>query len=214
MRLRPMLVAMVAFLAACGSSSAHTSTATPAHPGAPTIACGPATAKTLAASARARVYQVGSEVYGCAASGRGSFRLGNATHTIRELRAGPVAVAGDLAAYGLTSFGIDTVRAQVVVRRLTDGARLQAFPATKAVGAESFESVGSVVVKPDGAVAWIAHESSIGARGQTTEVQSARAGGSNVVVASGSGIDPSSLRLRGSTLSWRDAGVTRRATLR
>lgn len=220
-----MLVAMVVFLAACGSSSARTSATSPTGTSATTptgssasaVACGPATAKTLAASARARVYEQGNVVYGCAASGSAaarSFRLGNATRALREMRVGPVAVAGDLAAYGLTSFGIDNVRAQVVVRRLTDGAQLQAFPATKAVGAESFESVGAVVLKADGAVAWIAHVTSIGGRGQTTEVHSAPAGETNVVLASGSGIDPSFLHLRGSTVSWRDGAVTRQATLR
>lgn len=165
-------------------------------------------------SDRARVYQAGNAVYGCAAPGGRSLRLGNATRTIDEMRAGPVAVAGVLAAYGLTSFGVDTIRAEVVVRRLTDGRQLQTFAATKATGAESFQSVGSVVVKPDGSVAWIAHVSSIGARAQATEVHSALAGGPDVVLASGSGIDLYSLRLRGSTLSWREDGLTRRATLR
>lgn len=212
-----MIVALLVFVTACGSSSARPTTPAPAaHPTTAAPPCGPAAATTVAASHRARAYQAGNAVYGCAASagaaGR-SFRLGNATRTIDQMRAGPVAVAGVLAAYGLTSFGVDTIRAQVVVRRLTDGRQLQTFAATNATGAESFESVGSVVVKADGAVAWIARVNSIGGRGQATEVHSARAGAADVVLGSGPGIDPSSLRLRGSTLSWRDAGTTRRATL-
>jgi hypothetical protein len=166
------------------------------------------------ASRLARVYQFGGAVYGCAFAGDRSFRLGNATQTLRESRVGPVAVAGDVAAYGLTAFGIDTVRAQVVVRRLTDGGQLESFPATSTAGVEPFQSVGSVVVESDGAVAWIGRETSIIARGRELVEVHAAAGGHQSVLDSGAGIVPASLRLRGSTLTWRHDGATRRATLR
>jgi hypothetical protein len=201
-----VIVTLLVLVAACGTSSANS--------GAPTRTCGPARATTLAASGQARVYRVGSGIYGCAVADRRSFRLGNAAHTLRESRVGPVAVAGDVAAYALTAFGIDTVRAQVVVRRLTDGAQLAGFPATSTVGVESFQSVGSVVVKSDGAAAWIGQETSIIARGrELIEVHTA-AGAHESVLDSGVAIVPESLRLRGSTLSWQHGGATRRATLR
>jgi hypothetical protein len=105
------------------------------------------------------------------------------------------------------------VTASVVVRRLTDGAQLKQFAATNAVGAESFRSVGSIALRPDGAVAWIGSERSIIAHRGATEVHAAGAGGDHVLD-SGSGIDPASLRLHGTTLTWVNGGVTRHGTLR
>ena len=213
------MVALVV-LAACGSSVAKpaggtsTSSSTGSSTGsAPTATrCGPASAKSLAGNGRVRVYVLHEGVYGCSAARGRSFRLGNVSRAIAKARIGPVAVAGNLAAYGLTSFGIDTVRASVVVRRLTDGTEVKELAATHAVGAESFESIGSVVVFSNSAVAWIGSEHSIAARRTAIEVHAAGAGGDRVLD-SGAGIDPTSLRLHGSQLSWVDGGATRHATL-
>jgi len=199
-------VALLAFLASCGPSSAS-STPTQGK-------CGPGNATTLASSPQARVYTLHQVVFGCSVARGRSFRLGHGTRSIRESRAGPVAIAGDLAAYGLARFGVDTVMADVVVRRLTDGAVLKDLPATKRPGPQSFQSVGSVVVKTDGAVAWIGSQTSIIARGRGGIEVHAASGSSDVVLDAGSGIDPGSLRLNGSKLTWRRGGVTRHATLR
>jgi hypothetical protein len=131
---------------------------------------------------------------------------------------GPVAVAGDIAAYGLTQFGVDTVAANVVVRRLTDNRLVRSMPATSApLRPEFVQSVGSLVVKGDGAVAWIATAGSIiGEQVQETEVHRADARGV-VLLSSGqpsAAIDPASLRLRRSTVMWAQAGRSRSATLR
>jgi hypothetical protein len=125
---------------------------------------------------------------------------------------GPVAVAGDLATYGLQSFGVDTVSASVVVRRLTDGTEIKDLQATRAVGAEAFESIGSVAVLATGAVAWIGSEHSIVGHRSAIEVHTDGTGGDRVLD-SGPNIDPASLRLHGSRLSWVDGGATRHATL-
>ncbi|MBV9607846.1 MAG: hypothetical protein JO027_22215 [Solirubrobacterales bacterium] len=220
MRVRPWIVVPLALLASCGSSAAKSSTGatstagTPPVPGFKPIAgCGPAHATTLAGDVRVRVYTSGQAVYGCSAARGRSFRLGHVSRSISEARVGPVAVAGNLAAYGLTSFGIDTVRAVVVVRRLTDGSQLNQLSATRAVGAESFQSIGSIVAIADGAVAWIASETSIVGHRRAIEVHAAGAGGDRILD-SGPSIDPASLRLHGSALSWVDGRVTHRATLR
>jgi hypothetical protein len=160
------------------------------------------------------VYSLNNLVYGCAVQNGRAFRLGHANRSIAESRVAPVAVAGKVAAYGLTSFGVDTVSATVEVRRLTDGAVLQDLPATNVARAESFQSVGSVVVKASGAVAWIGSVSSIISHGRAVvQVRAVDAGGQRTLDSS-PGIDTGSLKLRGSTLSWRDGGVTRHATLR
>jgi hypothetical protein len=158
------------------------------------------------------VYVLHQVVYGCSVARGRSFRLGRAERALSESRVGPVAVAGNVAAYGLQSFGVDTVRASVVVRRLTDGAQVKQLGATRAVGAEAFESIGSVVVNASGAVAWIGSEHSIVGHRSAIEVHADGAGGDRVLD-SGLNIDPASLRLHGSQLSWVDGRATRHATL-
>jgi hypothetical protein len=160
------------------------------------------------------VYQSGGDVYGCSTAGGRSYRLGAAARTIRQGRAGPIALAGVDVAYGLTEFGVDTVSAQVIVRNLRSGAQLRREPATtRALGVEFFQSVAAVVVKPDGAVAWIGQGGSVTHAGSgEIEVNRADAHG-RALLDSGNGIDTRSLRLHGSTASWRHGGVTRSATL-
>jgi hypothetical protein len=218
---RLWILALLVALAACGSSAAKTPTtsiATTSAAGAPArptaTHCGPASAKTLAGNGRVRVYVTHEDVYGCSVARGRSFHLGHGMRAIDQPQVGPVTVAGNLAGYGLVSFGVDTVRASVVVRRLTDGAELRNLPALRAVAAESFQSIGSLVLAPGGAVAWIGAESSIGGRhGHVIEVHAAAAGGDRVLD-SGSRIDPASLRLHGSTLTWTNGGTARHAALR
>jgi hypothetical protein len=125
-----------------------------------------------------------------------------------------VAVAGRMVAYGVTAFGVDTGETNVLVRRLSDGKLLASFPATDLAFVESFSAIGSIVVKSDGAVAWISTLSSIVRRGRATEVFEATVSASSPKrLDSGNKIDPTSLQLHGSTLTWRDGGAVRHATL-
>src|SRR5205807_5844094 len=88
--------------------------------------------------------------------------LGQAKVCVASTRVDHLALAGDVVAYGLQQCGVDTGIASVPVRRLSDGKRLSWYSAvTGSVGPESFESVNSIVVKRDGAVAWIATLNSI-----------------------------------------------------
>ena len=203
-------------LTACGSSSAASDASTTAAQPAPAhaAACGPSDGRTLAASKRARVYAKDGNVYGCAVGPSRSYLLGAEMRSLREGRAGPVAVAGRDAGYGLASFGVDTITAQVVVRNLRSGRQLRALPATTAVLPESFQTVSGVVVKADGAVAWISSVSSVVSHGASMlEVHRADSRGP-ALLDSASTIDPRSLHLKGSTLSWRDGSELRTATLR
>jgi hypothetical protein len=158
------------------------------------------------------VYSLHQTIYGCSVARGRSFRLGHAPRAVVESRIGSVAVGGDLAAYAIQSFGVDTASASVVVRRLTDDRKVKELRATRAVGVEAFQSVGSVVVRASGAVAWIGLEHSIVGGSTAIEVHASGAGGDQVLD-SGSRIDPTSLRLHGSRLSWSDGGATRHATL-
>ena len=126
----------------------------------------------------------------------------------------PVAVAGGLAAYGLERCGVDTGTGSVQVQRLSDGKVLHAAPATVALlGPESYRSVAAVVVRPDGAVAWIGTGVSIIRHSQDVEVHKLDRDGSRTLDR-GAGIDARSLRLRGSRITWRHGGRTLSAMLR
>jgi hypothetical protein len=150
-------------------------------------------------------------VYGCA--GRRQYLLGQSSACIRSAQVGPVAVEGALAAYALERCGVDTGSSEVIVRSLTNGHQLKAARATtKPVGPESYVTVRSVVIKADGAVAWIALASSLLAHRRDTEVHKSDQHGQRLLD-SGGGIDPGSLRLHGSKLTWRDGGGKRSATL-
>lgn len=216
MRVRAFAYSLLLALTACGSSSAATdaSTTSARAPAPHVAACGPSADHTVAASARARVYSAEGNVYGCAVGSHHSYLLGASMHTIREGRAGPIAVAGRYAAYALTSFGVDTVSSLVIVRNLETGHKLRELAATTKVLPESFQTVDGIVVKSDGAVAWISGVTSVFAHGSAgLEVQRADSRGP-AVLASSSSIDPDSLHLSGSTLTWRDGSRTRTATLR
>lgn len=161
----------------------------------------------------ARVYASGPGVYGCSQRTGHTSRLGQSTTCLSSPKVTVAAVAGQLAAYGLQKCGVDTGAGSLVVRRLSDGRQLGVFEAISGpVGPESYRSVGSVVVKADGAVAWIGVASSIISHRRTIEVHEADAGGRRVLDSS-AGIRIDSLRLRGSALTWTDGGRTRSASL-
>jgi hypothetical protein len=156
---------------------------------------------------------VRASVFGCSLKGHKVFTLGQTTSCIRSRRVAPVTVAGELAAYGLEQCGVDAGLSNVVVRRLTDGVQLRSLPATtRPLGPESYQSVASLVLKSDGAVAWIGAASSIIRRGSYAEVHRADRRG-QALLDSGAAIDPRSLRLHGSTFSWRHADFTRGSSL-
>lgn len=200
------LVAAAVALASCGSSAANSSSTAAA-------ACGPAGARTLAASGVARVYVAGKTAYGCSIHGSKPYRLGQRATCLGAPRVDPVQVSGELAAYGLEQCGVDTGSTQVVLRRLTDGRRLRSAPATTSPGVESYQSVGSLVLKSDGAVAWIGDGSSIVRHAHKIEVYKADSHGSVRLIDAGAAVAPGSLRLRGSKLTWMHGSARRAATL-
>jgi hypothetical protein len=183
------------------------------------VACGPSSARTLAADHSARIYANDGHVFGCARAGKQSFRLGteSLSHSTSEGRVGPIALARTDVAYGLTYFGVDTISAEVTVRRLTDGHVVRSHGAiTGSAGAEFAETVDAIVVKRDGSVAWIAHVRSIpgGNNTATTEVEKSDRTSHTLLQKAPSGIKLHSLRLAGSHLTWAYKSTTRSANLR
>jgi hypothetical protein len=168
---------------------------------ASTASCGPANGRTLASSSQARVYEGRKGVvYGCA--GTRQFRLGRRDVSGRPCLpcVGRVVVADRIAAYVFGYPGYDSNFCEVVVRRLSDGKRLATYNATRK---GPFSSVPSLVARPDGHVAWIA----VG--GGIPEVHRDR-----TILDSGRKIQPHSLRLHGTLLTWKHGSKTRHARMR
>jgi hypothetical protein len=195
-------------LLTCASSEAQALTA---H--ASSLArCAPANARIIKTGSRAQVYSQGKLVYGCDRRTRRSTKLGNATVCVGAVRVDHVALAYNIVAYGAERCGIDAGFTVVVVRRLSDGKRLAGYDAVSGPGlVESYQSIGSIVVKRDGSVAWIGSEHSIIGQGSRIEVDAVQRG-KRSMLDSGSGIVASSLRLSLSTLSWRHGTTTRTAS--
>ena len=178
------------------------------------IGCGPARAHTLAADRMARVYVLHKKVYGCTRGSHSRYELGAASNSMGEGRVGPIALAGVDVAFGRTSFGVDVVSAEVVVENLTDGRVLHEEAATRSsVGPEYAQQVHSIVVKPDGSVAWIGTVSAFTSRKSATEVRKADRT-ARASLDKGNAIRPDSLRLHRSKLTWRDGSTRKSATLR
>jgi hypothetical protein len=97
------------------------------------------------------------------------------------------------------------------------GANELAFTSSYLSGYDGTFEVNDVELRPTGSVAWM--ESHIYADPATHtdrsqwEVRKSDATGRNVVVDAGTEIDPNSLSLSGTTLSWIHAGERRQATL-
>jgi hypothetical protein len=200
------MIALLAVVAAGATSSLAPAAST-------TGTCGRHQGHTLAQSDSARVYSLNNGVYGCAIPNGSVYRLGSASVCQGHGRATPVALAGRLVAYGLETCGIDTGSSVVIVRRLTNGKRLHEDAATTGpVGAESFETVESLVLKPGRSDAWISVTNSVVTHGATIEVHKHDSTGTSLLD-SGLGIDPHSLRLTGSKLAWRHDGKRRSAIL-
>lgn len=175
--------------------------------------CGPPAAKTLATDSLARVYSTNGSVYGCADSAARSYLLAADQSRPGQAHIGRLALAGVDVAFGESTSGVDTLSAEVIVRRLDDGRTLHDVSATTGpLPAEGFQSVQAIVVKPDGAVAWIAEGGSIVSHANTEEVDRIDRRGEATLEAN-AGFDFRELRLQGSRLSWRHENVVRTATL-
>ncbi len=158
------------------------------------------------------MYSLRQTVYGCSARTGRHFRLGNAAVCIGSPRVGPVTVTGELAAYGSEACGIDTGSGRVIVKRLSDGRQLSSDPATSLpLGPESYQTVTSIVLRAGGEVAWIAVGSSIARHRKDIEVHKHDRTGKRLLD-SGTSIQPGSLRLHGSRLTWRHGSGTSDAT--
>jgi len=181
--------------------------------GAAPASCVPAAAKTLRASGAARIYSEDSVLYGCLGARR--TRLGTLRGTVPfpATRIALYSLSGAYAGIDTAQMGVDTFNSTVSLVDLRTGARIATAPgSTPERRAESFITVRAMVVDPKGTLAWIGERSAIGVPHPTYEVHALNAG-RNRLLASSAAIAATSLRLHGETISWRDGGHTRSATL-
>jgi hypothetical protein len=201
------MIPMLALLLVAASPSAARTRLTTASP------CPPAKSHVLLADTQVVLYSTvevvdmyhdkGVRIHGCA-YGHKSFLLGQEVEECSGVPCGGVrrdVLNGPLVAYEEGSGGEATNTYLVVVRNLRTGQIIRRLPTgTPAMPRPSWVGIGpttAIVIKSDGAVAWIVET------GYPTEYQVHAVDKSgNRVLASGIDIDPSSLALAGSTLYW------------
>jgi hypothetical protein len=170
---------------------------------------GPGTA-TIAHSSRARIFsdERNGNDYACLYS-NGHPRYLSSTEHYEYLH---VRFAGPYVAFEPT---IEAVPSNVGVMNMRTG-RVHTYEAARPFENGTCSEVNSLVLKGDGAVAWIAtdfpEQLCPHPPATTLEVRSHDRHGLHVLD-SGTGIAPTSLRLHRARLSWVDGGSTRTATL-
>ncbi len=204
-----MISACIAAVAAAGTAVGRPAVTFGPGP----VVCEPFQAKTLASDRAAVVYSFHGSAYACLRPTGPSYKLGSVRLCIGTTYAGPFALAGDVVAYGAKTCGVDFSSTEAVARNLKTGRVLHREPATSHTLVEQEGGLQSIVVKPDGSLAWIATEQSLGNERRLLQVRKDDRGGDRQLDSS-LAVTPSSLKLHGSRLTWRDAGELRSATLR
>lgn len=210
-------LAALALLAAAPAAGAGS-------PGKRPLQCPHARPVTLVADSQASVYRtMGKIVSGCEVSGSASIEgrvgrrravvLGAAPFGTTGLVGGVdlVALSGTVAAYEtyFEEFAPISVSRRVVVRDLRTGRVLHSASVESPEPAEANVQTTAIVVKADGAVAWIVETPKSAAEFQLHALDSS---GSRLV-ASGSDIAPGSLALAGNTLYWTQGARAMSTTL-
>lgn len=169
---------------------------------AATPGCAPAGAKLLRASALARVYSVGTALYGCA--GARTTKLGAlaGTSAAPATRITRYLLAGRYVAFDTVEMGVDTFSSTVTLIDLANGVRADSPAAPPLPRPESFRTVTQMALDADGIVAWIGRASAIGLPKPDYYVRALSASSSFATHITAS--RPTDLRLSGHQLSWRD----------
>lgn len=164
--------------------------------------CAPTAAKVLKASGAARLYSVGTTLYGCLGSTRTRLGALAGRPGSPATRVQRYVLTGRFAAIDTVEMGVDTFSSTVLLRDLRTGATLASSPAAKPLARpESFISVTQMALNRNGVLAWVGRSSAIGAPQARYElfVLEHRQASS---VAAGT-IPLVSLRLTSTSVSWQ-----------
>jgi hypothetical protein len=197
----------------------------PENADAGTRACASPGSKTVRQTSQARIYRKRDKTVGC-------YRRTNRRTVLAEdpgfigsgVRAEQLRVAGPYVGYSLASFGRGGTGSFIVVTNLRTGRYVRSIRGTPVTGMSSpiRETVTDLVIKSNGSIAWIWDTSKTVTfpeliTTRTIQVRkSDRSSGrsSSTLLDSTLTVDTRSLAIRGSTISWRNAGQLRTATLR
>lgn len=221
-----LIAVLAALMVIAATGAAHASAA--ARTGA--VSCPPAHARLIAADAQAVLFE-GLDAHGLlkiqgCVQGRhrvsmlgaqSGFSAGGGGGIESERLAGPMVAYDESFLETSPPPSLSRSRWLVVVRDLRTGRVVHKLPtgSTRIPGAVGLGVTRSLVVKSDGATAWIVgdSETQCGAGAQTcNEVHVVDSTGSRIV-ASAADIDPSSLALTGSRLYWSQGGRAMSAVL-
>ena len=189
--------------------------------------CPPGHTHLIVADAQAQVYlrpksfRQATEIFGCAYGGRRSYSLGGPTNFDAEggggrahyTLAGVILASESVSVQEFPAPGRPKLETYVEVENLRTGRVLHKVPTgTNGPSSIGLGPVTSLVLKSDGAVAWIAQNNPIGDPATFYEVHAVDTTGERTL-ASGAEIAPGSLALAGSTLYWTQDGSPMSATL-
>jgi len=172
-------------------------TATAATPG-----CAPSGAKVLLASKLARVYSLGTTLYGCTDGRQTKLGALKGTTAAPATRITRYLLAARYVAFDTVDMGVDTFSSTVTLIDLVNGVRADSPAAPSSPRPESFKTATAMVIDADGIVAWIGQSSAIGQPKPQYYVRALTATASFGQQATAG--NPTALRLSGHQLSWRN----------
>jgi len=173
-------------------------------------------AKTIAANRHVRVFRARGEVFGCRRSANRAYEIGHGGQECQnnDLIDSAV-VAGNFVGLNVRTCSLDSSDSKVSLVNLRDGrGRFSSAPLSTPGSVAGYDAVRGMVLTAAGRFAWIGVRLS---RGDIVAAEVRRRlpdfSDRSAVLDSGAGIDPRSLRLRGSQVRWRDNGVARSAPI-
>ena len=177
-------------------------------------------ARTIAANRHVRVFsarrRAWREVFGCRRGADRAYAIGDANGECQnyDLVDGAV-VSGNFVALNVRTCSLHSSESAVKLVNLRDGrGRFASAPLASASPESAYDAIRGMVLTADGALAWIGVRVAAGAivaaevRRRVPATRRA-----SEPLDRGAGIDPRSLRRRGSKVLWRNAGVARSAAI-
>lgn len=173
-------------------------------------------ARTVAANRHVRVFRARGAVFGCRRKANRAYGIGHGSAECQnsDVIDGAV-VAGNLVALNVRTCSLTNSSSSVNLVNLRDGrARFRSAPLSTPGTENGYDAIRGMAVTAAGRLAWIGVRVS-GGGVVAAEVRRRRPDFSDqsVVLDSGTGIDPRSLRRVGSMLRWRHGGIARSAAM-
>ena len=173
-------------------------------------------ARTIAANRHVRLFRARGAVFGCRGSANRAYGIGHAGAECQNSDLiDSAVVAGNFVALNVRTCSLTNQSSSVNLVNLRDGrGRFRSVPLSTAGSDASYDAIRGMTLTAAGRLVWIGVRVSRNAI-VAAEVRRRRPDFSDqsVVLESGTGIDPRSLRRVGSMLRWRSAGSTRSASI-